>query len=270
MPLLVSMARYLTAVYILHRKFLTHSLISCSYTCLLNLHCTSLPTLSQYSCLDDQLALNNHHSLTHSLMFPATLTQPQDKRRLQLKADSGVLLSSPKQGLRGQYFQLKTRNSYSKCIKVPVSPRHQKTEDEMIVVHAHPMKPSEMMDLMLRKQNQAKAKLERQMTEDLLKKQVSIKEMGLVDENSMGANNKKKLKPINTKSKRKKQTSTDLPSSPIDKNRYRNTRNISPLKKETGLQNLTYIEARYKYKQQYPSEHPPALHMKKHKYSSKS
>lgn len=183
----------------------------------------------------------------------------QHRRKLQLKADSGVLMSSPKQGLSGQYFQLKTLNSYSKCTKVPVSPRNPKSEDELVVVHARPMKPSEVLDMMMKKQNAAKAQLQRQITQGL-KKQAPVSEHDRGDGGSLGANNKTKLKPIRRgKSRRQIDGDSGLPASPIDKSKYRSSRHISPLKRKTGLQNLTYTEARLKYKEQFPTSHPPEV-----------
>lgn len=194
----------------------------------------------------------------------------QHRRKLQLKADSGVLMSSPKQGLSGQYFQLKTHNSYSKCIKVPVSPRNPKSEDELVVVHARPMKPSEVLDMMMKKQQAAKAQLQRQITQDL-KKQASVSEHDRRDGGSLGASNKTKLKPIKRgNSRRQYDEDSGLPPSPIDKNSYRSARHISPLKQKTGLQNLTFTEARVKYKEQYPTSHPPEVVMqRRNKYASK-
>lgn len=213
-------------------------------------------------------------------MFPnqSTTFGGQDRRKLQLKADSGVLLSSPKHGLTGQYFDLKTSHSYSKCTQVLSSPRHRKSEDELVVVYARPMKPSQLLDLQLRKQQNTKVLLERQMTQ-ALQKQASSFSPDDGHQQQVGDSNQRKLRPLNeieggVKTRRSAAHAGGLPCSPISKSGHggggggewlqdqqppRPPRHISPLKRETGLHNLTYAEARTRYKQQYPCHHPPDI-----------
>jgi hypothetical protein len=194
-------------------------------------------------------------------MFPSSPiatrhTAPQDRRRLQLKPDSSTLLSSPKHGLMGQFFNLKTKNSYSKCTQIPISPRQRKSEDELVVVRATPLKPSELFGLSIQKT--AKATEARRLSFQ------NGSGDSLSQGDSMGSNNQQRLQPIqNSQHKRRKKK--HVHTSPIDKSRYSKPRNISPLKRDIGLEELTIHEARHKYKQTYPTDHPPEILLIKHK-----
>lgn len=184
-----------------------------------------------------------------------------ERRRLQLKADSSTLLSCPKNGLMGQFFHLKTLHSYSKCTQVPVSPRQQKDEDDLVVVRATPLCPSEMFKLTLEKQQRKEEKKLR----ELQNLQSAFEGDGIYSPgSSVGSKSRRRLQPISgtNHSGRRGRRKTKGCSSPIDKNQYNKPRNISPLKKETGLEEMTVHEARYKYKQTYPADHPPVI-MKK-------
>ena len=213
---------------------------------------------------------NTNFSLPSALR--STSSYPKERRKLQLKKDSSVLLSSPKHGLLGQLFDIKTRHSYSKCTCIPCSPRHKKTDDELVILRASSVKTSSLLSNMLSSQKSFKS----------LISDASIRpgrRLSFKDDNESGGcgdvtpskyqSNQTVLSPISRLSRgdSRKHKKKAVCVSPIDKERCGKPRTISPLKKETGLDDLTYNDARYKYKEKYPTNCPPQI--SKHKMKGK-
>lgn len=170
----------------------------------------------------------------------------------------------------GQFFHLKTLHSYSKCTLTPVCPRQQKSEDELVVVRATPLCPAEVFKLMVAKQKKKEEKKlqeSQNMLQNAKKHGGSNMKLTFEDDDeysqgsSLGSNSHSRLHPISRAKHRNIQRKS---LSPIDKSRYSKARNISPLKKEMGLGCLTMQEARYKYKQIYPADHPPEILARHH------
>jgi hypothetical protein len=181
---------------------------------------------------------------------------PGDRRKLQLKADSSILLGSPKQGLVGQYFDLKTRNSYSKCTQVPSQLRKQKNEDELVVVRATPLKPSEKYGSILDNKGPS-----------TLPNSKLARGLSFSDDTRTEESNDTIISPTSSPSRRtlkplKHSKSLKSPA-PADNSGCQKASSVSPLKMKAGLGDMTMQEARFKYKQTYPTNHPPELaHLK--------